>query len=154
MTKLRTIEDFLSQKRLAIVGVSRDPQDFTRKVFNEFQKRGYEVFPVNPKTSEIDGAKCYPRLQEIVPTVDGALLMTVPGVTDKIVRDCKEAGIPRVWMHRGEGIGAVSESAIFYCQEQAIEVIAGFCPFMFLPNTGFFHRLHGFVKKVGGNYPK
>jgi hypothetical protein len=40
------IEDFLSQKRLAVVGVSRQPEDFTLGLFRESCRRGYDVVPV------------------------------------------------------------------------------------------------------------
>jgi len=33
-------------------------------------------------------------------------------------------------------------------------VVAGECPFMFLPETSWFHRFHGFCRKVSGKYPK
>jgi len=31
--------------------------------------------------------------------------------------------------------------------------VAGYCPYMFLPQTPFFHRFHGFLMKVTGAYP-
>ncbi|WP_441287994.1 hypothetical protein ACSRUE_39000 [Sorangium sp. KYC3313] len=58
-----------------------------------------------------------------------------------------------VWLHRGVGQGAVSAPAVQACQELGIRVIAGECPLMFLRNTGFVHRLHGFAKKIVGSYP-
>lgn len=148
-----TIKEFLNQKRIAIVGVSRDPKDFTRAVFDEFRKRGYAVVPVNPGVKEIDGLTCYARVPDITPTVNGVLIMTTPQVTDQIVRDCAEVGVKRVWMHKGEGLGAVSQSAIEYCQQNGISVIDGQCPFMFLPQTMLLHRMHGFAKRVTGSYP-
>jgi hypothetical protein len=33
-------------------------------------------------------------------------------------------------------------------------VIVGYCPHMFLPETPWFHRLHGFFMKIGGRYPQ
>ncbi|HUJ23393.1 MAG TPA: CoA-binding protein [Bryobacteraceae bacterium] len=147
------IEDFLSQKRLAVVGVSRDPQDFTRVVFREFAWRGYDVVPVNPNLSEVEGRTCYRLVQDISPPVDGALLMTQPRVTDQVVQDCAAAGIQRIWMHRASGQGAVSRSAIEFCEAHHMHVVPGECPFMFLPKTAFFHRLHGVIKKITGTYP-
>ncbi len=79
--------------------------------------------------------------------------MTGPRITDQVVRDCAEAGIRRVWMHRGEGIGAVSRAAVEFCQKNGISVIDGQCPLMFLPQAVFFHRAHGFIKKLTGSYP-
>jgi hypothetical protein len=57
-------------------------------------------------------------------------------------------------MHRGIGAGAVSPRAVSFCHEQGMEVIAGECPFMFLSTSGGIHRIHGFLRKITGHYPK
>ena len=107
MTTRAAIDDFLAQKRLAVVGVSRNPKDFSQGLFRELRRRGYDVVPVNPNGTEVEGERCFPRVQDIAPPVDGALLMTPPETTERVVRDCVEAGISRIWMHRGGGAGAV-----------------------------------------------
>jgi uncharacterized protein len=147
------IDDFLGRKRLAVVGVSRNPQDFTRSMFREFRRRGYDVVPVNPNVRDVEGLACFARIQEITPPVEGALLLTSPALTDQVVHDCAEAGITRIWMHRGAGLGAVSRSAVEFCKAQGMAVVPGECPFMFFPNTGSVHRFHGFIKKITGRYP-
>lgn len=154
MTTRQMIDDFLSMKRLAIVGVSRQPRDFTRSVFREFQRRGYDVVPVNPNAAEVDGQACFARVQNIQPPVDGALLMTRPNMTDEVVRDCLEAGIQRVWMYRATGFGAVSRSAVAFCEANGIRVIAGHCPYMFWRDSGLGHRIHGFLMRLTGSYPR
>ena len=70
MTIMERIQDFLGQKRFAIVGVSQSPKDFSRALFREFRERGYEPVPVNPAAREIEGQPCFPRLQEIQPPVE------------------------------------------------------------------------------------
>jgi predicted CoA-binding protein len=147
------IDDFLAQKRIAFVGVSRDPKDFSRGLFRDLQKRGYDVVPVNPNINEIDGARCFARLQEVTPPVEGALVMTAPETSEGIVQDCAAAGIERVWLHRGAGVGAVSDAAVRFCQEHQLTVVAGHCPYMFLPKTPWFHRAHGFFLRLRGQYP-
>src|SRR5215467_10015759 len=132
-TSLDTIQDFLAQKRIAIVGMSRDPKSISALLFNEFARRGYDIVPVNPNIQEFLGRKCFARLQDIQPPVDAALLLTSPEVTDVVVQDCAECGIRRVWMHRAGGQGAVSDKAIEFCRERRISVIPGECPLMFLP---------------------
>lgn len=154
MTTRERIEDFLSQKRLALVGVSRNPQDFSRGVFREFCRRGYDMVPVNPNLSEVDGRTCYSRVQDVTPPVDGALLMTPPVVTDQVVRDCAQAGVERVWMFRGGGRGAVTAGAIAFCEGKNIGVVPGECPYMFFRDTGFFHRAHGFIRQLTGTLPR
>jgi hypothetical protein len=151
---LEAIEDFLAQKRIAMVGISREPRSFSVTLFEELCRRGYDVVPVNPKTPNVLGNRCFARVQDIQPPVEGALLMTSPEVTDRIVSDCAEAGIPRIWMYRAGGKGAVSKSAVAFCQKRGIAAIPGQCPFMFLPEAAGFHRFHGFIRKITGRHPR
>lgn len=154
MSSLEQIAEFLSIRRLAVVGVSRNPQEFSRTLFREFLKRGYDTVPVHPSATEIEGRVCLPRLQDINPPVAAVLLMTSPAVTEQVVRDCAESGVTHVWMYRAGGAGAVTGPAIRYCESQGIDVIAGECPFMFFRDSGFFHRLHGAIRKITRKYPQ
>jgi len=142
------IDDFLKQKRLALVGVSRTETDFTRLLFREFVRRGYDAVPVNPASEAIDGRPCFHRVQDITPPVDGVLLLTSPAKTESVVLDCAEAGISRIWMYRSVGKGAVSRRAVGFCKSKGLRVIPGYCPYMFWKDVPFFHRLHGFFVKL------
>ena len=154
MTPMERIQDFLAQKRFAFIGVSRQPKDFSRALFREFRARGYQPVPVHPEAVEIDGLSCFARLQDIQPTVDSVLLMTSPRVTDGLVQECARAGIQRIWLYRGAGQGAVTQSAVQLCEANGITVIPGECPFMFFDGTPWIHRAHGFVRKIAGAYPR
>jgi predicted CoA-binding protein len=143
------IEEFLAAKRIAVVGVSREPGDLSRLLVRALRDRRYEVVPVNPLSREVDGLPCAARVQDIRPPVEAALLMTPPAVTEQVVRDCAEAGIRRVWMHRGGGAGAVSPEAVEFCRRNDMQVVAGECPFMFLPGAGWIHRVHRFFRRFG-----
>jgi len=153
MTTRDDIEDFLAQRRIAMVGVSRDPKDFSRALFRDMCTLGYDMVPVNFSASEIDGKPCFSRVKNIEPPVEGALLMTSPRETERVVVECADAGIPRVWMYRGVGPGAVSPAAAEFCRLNRIRLVEGYCPFMFLPKTPWFHRAHGFLLKLGHHYP-
>ena len=151
------ITAFLDHKRIAAVGVSRNPADFTRNLVREFCKKGYEVIPVNPAVEEIDETRCFARVQDIEPAVAAALLLTSPSATESVVRDCVAAGITHLWMHGTSGaggVGAVSQSAVDFCREHGVNVVLGECPFMFLPRPAFPHRVHGFIRKIVGSYPR
>jgi uncharacterized protein len=153
MGTLNLIQDFLSQKRLAIVGVSRDPQTFSQKLFREFLQRGYDAVPVNPKAVRIAGLLCYDCVTTICPRVDGALLLVRPYMTAWAVRACARAEIRRVWMHRGNGTGSVNAEAVEFCRKNGIDVIDGYCPYMFLTNPNLFDRMHSWMMKANGTYP-
>ena len=150
---LNTIENFLSQKRIALVGISRECQNIGVSLLEEFDRRGYEVLPVNPNAAEINGHRTYARVQDIHPAPDAALLLTSPAVTNSVVRDCAEAGIKRIWMYRGGGQGAVSEEAVEFCRAQGIELVPGQCPFMFLGPVRHVHWFHRLIFKITGSYP-
>ena len=148
------IDDFLAVKRFAFVGVSGKPKDFSRALLREFNKRGYNPIPVNPNHAEIEGQPAFAGVQDIEPKIEAVLIMTGPETALKILNDCKEAGVRLVWLYRAIGKGAVSAEALDFCKENNIDLIPGFCPFMFFPNTGFIHRFHRFFMKIKGSYPR
>ena len=69
------VDRFLAMKRLALVGVSRNPRDFSRGLFRELDHRGYDVVPVNPGMVTMEGFRCYRTVRAISPAVEGALVM-------------------------------------------------------------------------------
>lgn len=153
MSSMSAVRDFLAQKRIAVVGVSQDPKDFSRGLLRALREQGYDAVAVNPQLSSADDAPCFARLSDISPPVDGVLVMTSPAVTDQVVQECAALHIPRVWMYRAGGQGAVSPQAVEYCEEHGIAVVPGECPYMFFPGEHWFHRLHGFIKRITGAYP-
>lgn len=142
------IADFYRQKRLAIVGVSRNEKEYSRLVFRELVKRGYDVVPVNPAVTELDGVRCYARLADVSPTVDTAMVLLPAAAAEQAVRECAQSGVKRVWLRNDV------PSAREVCRRENISLVAGYCPFMFLPGTPFVHRCHAFGLKLAGQYPR
>ena len=148
MKMLPEVERFLDSKRIAFVGVSSKPEDFSRLVFRKFVSAGYDVVPVRPDGAEIDGRRSYAKVTEIPGQVDAAFIMTPISATDLVVFECEKAGIRKVWLHRGAGHGSVSEAALGFCEQNGIDVVAGECPLMFLPDPELIHRMHGAVRSL------
>jgi predicted CoA-binding protein len=153
-TLKEALDDFLAQKRIAVAGVSRSSSQAANLVYRGLRGANYEVFAVNPAADEVEGDTCYPDLKSIPGGVDAVLIATTPAVAEKIVRDCAEQGISRVWMHRSFGKGSVSEDAVDLCRQNEITVIAGGCPRMFLPGADFGHRCMRWVLNLTGGLPK
>jgi predicted CoA-binding protein len=145
-TMIEKARSFLELPRFAVVGVSRDAKDFSRHVLRELVARGRDVVLVHDSATEIDGRRCFARFADVEPKVEAALFFTRPEVTTRVVREAIDAGVQRVWMHRGAGRGAESPDAIAACAERGVEVVWGLCPFMALPNGAWPHRLHGFFR--------
>jgi uncharacterized protein len=154
-TSLETkVQDFLVQRRIAIAGVSRDNghHPVGNLIYRRLKSTGHEVFPVNPNMETFEGDRCYPNLQSIPGGVDGVMIITRPETTERIVHDCAEAKVRRVWMHQSLGKGSsVSPEAVEYCRQHDISVIAGACPMMFGPGADFGHTcMRWFLKLTGG----
>ncbi|MBI4417446.1 MAG: CoA-binding protein [Ignavibacteriales bacterium] len=148
------INEFLKQKHFAFIGVSRNEKDFSRILFRAFTAAGYEAIPVNPMAMEIDGRKCFGSVRDVSPRVTSALLLLPKYSLTRVIVKCAEAGITLLWIYGIMGPRDVSREVLAVCKEYGIEVIPGYCPFMFMQKAGWFHRLHGSVMKFVGMYPK
>ena len=153
MTDRAAIDDFLAQKRLAFVGVSHDPKQFSAAVYRELRGKGYELVPVNAAADEIEGDRCSHSVAELPPEIDGAIVMVAAERSAAVVQECIDHGIPRVWLHKGVGPSSVSEEAVALCREHGIEVVDGACPLMFAEPVMGFHRVHRVERRLTGRLP-
>jgi uncharacterized protein len=151
------VHEFLAQKRIAVVGVSRDHSHHPAGslIYRRLKTSGHDVFPVNPHMQAFDGDRCYPDVQSIPGGVDGVVIVTRPEVTEQIVHDCSDARIGRVWIHESVGVkgSSVSPAAAEYCRHHNISVIAGACPMMFGPRADFAHTCMRWFLELTGRLP-
>lgn len=142
------VQDFLAQKRIAVVGVSDKRETGCNLAYNKFKENGYHVYPVNPRISSYDGVTCYPDLKSIPDKPDAIFILASPKVTDQIVQECVDLGIKHVWMHCMMGtkpglaasMTSVSQEAVDMCNANGITVIPGSCPNQFL-DPDFGHKM-------------
>lgn len=147
--------DFLAQKRIAVAGVSRNPQGHgSNIVYQRLRDRNYEVFAVNPNADEIEGDRCYHDLASIPGGVDAVVIGTSAEHSPDVMRDAVAAGIKRVWMHRSVGQGSVSEEATAVGRDHGVTVIDGGCPLMFDPTADFGHKCMKPILTWTGAVPK
>jgi predicted CoA-binding protein len=155
MTTLReAAEEFLAQPRIAVAGVSRDSKQPANLIYRRLRDTHHEVFPVNPNAEEVEGDRAYATVGEIAGGVDGVVVVTTPESADGVMVDCVNAGVPRVWLHRGIGPGSISENAIAYGHEHGVSVIAGGCPNMFGETSDAGHRCMLAMLRLTGKVPR
>lgn len=148
-------EEFLTAKRIAVSGVSRDPKNHgSNIVYKRLRERGYEVFAVNPNAEQVEGDPAYPDLGSIPGGVDAVVIATRPETAETTMRECAELGITRVWMHRAFGGGSVSDTAAEYGRRRGATVIDGGCPLMFDPTADPGHKMMRFVCTLTGKVPR
>lgn len=155
MSTLREAADeFLAQRRIAVAGVSRDPKQPANLIYRRLRDHGYDVFAVNPNAQEVEGDRCFASVTALPEHVDGVVVVTPPEASAEVVEECAEAGVPRVWLHRGIGPGSVSDEAIAYGRSHGMRVIPGGCPNMFGPTSDPGHRCMCAVLRWSGRIPK
>ena len=93
MTSRAEIDDFLSQKTLAVVGASRGGRKFGNAVVRELEANGYTVVPVHPSASEIGGRACVRTLRDLPPDVGGVVTVVPPPQTEVVVREAIPAKV-------------------------------------------------------------
>jgi uncharacterized protein len=93
------VQDFLSQKRIAVVGISDKRDTGCNPAYRNLSKSGYEVYAVNPRLTTFEGALCYPDLKSTPEKPDAVFILTSPKVTEQVVQQCIDLGIKHVWMH-------------------------------------------------------
>lgn len=150
------VADFLRPgARIAVAGVSRNPNQPANAIFRKLRAH-YEVFPVNPNATEVEGnTPCYPDLQSIpVGAIHGVVVVTHPNAAAGIVRQCAALGIQRIWFHRSVGSGSVSPEALAECKSHDIQnVIVGGCPMMYCEPVDGAHRCMRSILRFFGRVP-
>lgn len=148
------VQEFLAQKKIAVVGVSDRRETGCNTAYRKFREAGYQVSPVNPHLTQYEGAECYPDLRSIPHIPDAVFILANPQVTDQIVQQCVDLGIKHVWMHcmmgvkpgLGQNMTSVSQAAVQKCRENGIQVIPGTCPNQYLkPDLG-----HAMMRRLFG----
>jgi uncharacterized protein len=147
------VAEFLRGKRIAVAGVSRQPNQAANAVFRKLRDSGYEAFPVNPNASEVEGTKCYPDLASIPGTLDGVVIATHPRASRDVVRQCAERGVGRVWLHRSFGQGSVSDAAVKEAEARGLQTIVGGCPLMYCAPIDVGHRCMKWWLRRRGRVP-
>jgi predicted CoA-binding protein len=151
---LKDITKFLECKRVAFVGVSRNPKHFSRLLFHEFLDKGYDSVPVNPQATDIDGRRCFARVADVTPPVEAAVIMTgAPDITDQSIHECNQAKIRNIWIYKSLDCEANHEHTVDASRLQGSTVVEGYCPMMFLPHPALVHRAHRLLMKVVGSHP-
>jgi len=154
-TMKEAAQEFLSHKRVAVTGVSRNPKNHgSNVVYKRLRDRGYEVFAVNPNADEVEGDTCYRDLKSIPGGVDWVVLGTRPETSESTVDECVELGITRVWMHRAFGSGSVSLEAAKWGRRHGVTVISGGCPCMFDPTADPAHKVLRVMCTMTGAVPR
>jgi len=121
------VRDLLqSRPRIALVGASSNPGRPSHGVMVSLVRAGYDVVPVNPRETEIDGMPCYPSVQEAVAETGPVGLVDVFRRPDQTVQHAREAvavGARCLWLQ----LGIANEEAARIAHEGGLDVVMDRC---------------------------
>jgi len=148
------VDAFLRGRRIAVAGVSRQPNQAANAVFRRLKSAGYEVLPINPNATHVEGTKCYADVGAVPGQLDGVVIATTPKAAVDVVRQCAGHHVPRVWFHRSFGDGSVSPEAVRECRSHGIDCIIGGCPLMFCEPVDVGHKCMRWWLQRSGKVPR
>lgn len=143
------ISDFINDKKVAIVGVSRNPKKFGHVVYSTLKSKGYDVYPINPNIDMIEDTKSYESISKIDNSVRNIIIITPKKETEKIVNQIVELKdkFQNVWIQQGSD----TPIAIEMLGKHNINFVKGQCILMYAEPNGI-HKFHQTIAKWFGMY--
>jgi len=92
---IKTLQKIFRPQRIAIVGVSNDPNSVGGITLRNLVSGGFQgvVYPVNPKYEAVMGIPCYKDVKSLPKVPDLAVICTNSKSVPGLVKDCGEIGI-------------------------------------------------------------
>ncbi len=98
-------------KSVAILGASGVRSKFGNKSVRAHLASGYEVFPIHPTESEVEGLAVFPSLAALPRPVERISVYLPPPVTLRLLPEIASAGAREVWFNPGAADAAVLDEA-------------------------------------------
>jgi len=103
---------------VAIVGASNDPDKFGNKAVRAYLRKGWTVYPINPRTKEIAGLATFPTLDDVPHPIDRVAFYVPPEIGIDVLDAVRRKGIPELFLNPG------SESDALVARAEALGVNA------------------------------
>lgn len=110
-------------KRIAVVGLSNNPERTSYMVTKAMQDIGYEIIPVNPTVEEVLGVKAVKSLQEIEGHVDIVNIFRRSEFLPELAKEFVEMDADVFWAQQG----IENEEAYQFLKEKGYTVIMDRC---------------------------
>ena len=138
------IQAALSERRIAIVGLSSNELRASNFVGYYMRRHNYDVIPVNPREQEILGNTCYSSLTEVPGDVDVVDVFRASDAVPAIAREALEIGAKYLWLQ----FGIISEEGIRIAEEGGLQLIVDRC--LKVEHARYIGRMHwlGFNTQV------
>lgn len=113
----------LARPTVAIVGASADRAKFGNKAVRAYLEEGWEVFPVHPAATEIEGRPAFKSVLDIPVPLERVLFYVPPAVGLRMLPEAARKGCRELWL----APGAESDDIIEAATQLKLNVIVA-CP--------------------------
>jgi len=140
------IEDFVSSKKIAVIGMSRSGKKFGNMAAKELKAKGYEIFPIHPEAKEIDGLACYPSLASLNGKVDSLWISIPPAKVSAVLEEAAKIGLKNIWLQQGAWSKEVQQTI----EQLKLPVVSRKCIMMYAQPVHSVHKFHRTIKSIFG----
>ena len=143
------IPDILKTCRtLAVVGISSNPERPSYRISSYMQQHGYTIIPVNPRETEVLGAKAFPDLKSLPAAPDVVLVFRKSEDTPPIAEEAVARGAKVLWMQTG----IVNEEAAATARKAGLAVVMDRCMMVEHQMMGGAYRRDSFARTFNHVY--
>ncbi|MEN0005707.1 MAG: bifunctional acetate--CoA ligase family protein/GNAT family N-acetyltransferase [Bacteroidota bacterium] len=92
------LENLFNPKAIALIGASNRPESVGFLLMQNVVQGGYtgQLYPVNLKYEEVQGYRCYEKVEEIEKPIELAVICTPPRTILALLEECEAVGIESV----------------------------------------------------------
>ncbi|HOB29943.1 MAG TPA: acetate--CoA ligase family protein [Bacillota bacterium] len=92
---MNDLTSLMRPESVAVIGASNTPGKIGYAVVRNMMSSGYkgEIYPINPKETEIAGLKAYPTAIDVGKPIDVAVICVPAKATLSVAEDCGKAGV-------------------------------------------------------------
>jgi predicted CoA-binding protein len=101
----------LSMDTVAIIGASADRNKFGNKAVRAFLQKGWTVYPVNPRETQIEGLPAFQSIRDVPLRPKLISVYLPPPVLEKSLPDIAARGCDELWLNPGTESDAVLAEA-------------------------------------------
>jgi acyl-CoA synthetase (NDP forming) len=113
MTKYQTLNKLINPKSIAIVGASNNKQKHGGRIIDHLLRHKYqgEIYPINPKETNIQGFPCYKTLEEVPYQIDLVCFLISPKFLMNELQSCVKKQVSMVMIH-SSGFAEIGDEGV------------------------------------------
>nr|MBN2277141.1 CoA-binding protein [candidate division Zixibacteria bacterium] len=142
----QTIQNFISAKNLAVIGISLKSKKFGNAVYETLKQKPYNVFPIHHRADAIGGNRTYRDIHSLPPEVDSVVVCLRPDKAAPALANIEKSGIKRVWLQQGANFSEIEKEL----RKKGIETVSRKCILMYAAPVEGLHAFHRFIWKLLG----